>query len=75
MNVVTVANRLVYSDVVAGDDTDISAVAYSKNGRFSIGQNAITLNLQSLKLANGLYYVIIRLPDGSKAVGKLVIIR
>lgn len=66
---------MVYSDVVAGDDSDISSVAYSKNGRFSIGQNAITLNLQSLNLANGIYYVILRLPDGTKAIGKLVILR
>jgi hypothetical protein len=54
----TPANRLVYENTVPGP--------------FSIGMVTVTLDLPQLDLANGLFYVIVKLPDGSQAIGKLV---
>ena len=54
----TTANRLVYENQVPGP--------------FSIGMATVTLDLPQLDLANGLFYVIVRLPDGQHSIGKLV---
>ena len=42
-------------------------------GPFSIGMATVTLDLPGLHLSNGIYYVVVRLPDGTtESVGKLV---
>jgi hypothetical protein len=54
----TPANRRVYTHKVTGP--------------FSVGLKTVTLDLPQLKLANGLYYVVIRLPNGKQSIGKWV---
>jgi hypothetical protein len=79
VEIATDAFRKVYSEVVLGSSSNVGMAVGSadlnRTGGFSIGRNSIRLNLESLNLANGLYYVIIRLPNGTKSVGKLVIVR
>ncbi len=61
--VVTVANRLIYDKVMPGP--------------FGVGMNFAALDLKDLKgvkLANGTYYVYVETPDGTRALGKLVIL-
>ncbi len=62
--IVTVANRKIYDKVTPGP--------------FGIGMNFLPLSLTDLKgvaLSNGTYYVIVSTPDGSRAIGKLVILQ
>lgn len=62
VEVVTDSFRVVYKNV--------------ETGTFNIGPNTVGLPVRNLNLANGLYYVIIRLPDGTtESVGKMVIVR
>jgi hypothetical protein len=77
VEIVTDAFRKVYREVVLGGSSDVGAGSTDTNrtGGFSIGRNTIRLNLENLNLANGLYYVVLRLPNGTKSVGKMVIAR
>lgn len=63
------ADRVVVSVV-----TDDFRLVYKKVslGPFWTGRNTLVLPREGLHLANGLYYVIVTLPSGEKAVGKMV---
>jgi hypothetical protein len=74
VDVMTPANRSIYHDVFLGNATGVST-SIRPSGGFSIGQNAVRLSVQSMHLANGLYYVVLRLPDGTKSNGKWVVVR
>jgi len=61
--IVSVANRKIYDKVTPGP--------------FGIGMNFLPLTLtdmKGVKLSNGTYYVIVITPDGTRAIGKLVIL-
>jgi hypothetical protein len=80
VEVVTDTFRKVYREVVLGNSSNVEtgeagSMGLNRTDGFSVGKNNIRLNLQSLKFANGLYYVIIRLPDGSKSVARMVVLR
>jgi hypothetical protein len=79
LEIVTDSFRKVYKEVYMGNAMNVSSATASnvthRADGFSIGRNAIKLNIESLRLANGLYFVVVRLPNGEKAIGKLVIIR
>jgi len=62
--VVTVANRAIYDKVMPGP--------------FGIGMDFVPLDLTDLKgvrLSDGTYYVVVITPDGTRAFGKLVILK
>jgi len=71
LEIVTDAYRKVHREVVLGN----AAAIGNGNTGFVIGRNTVRLSLGSLRLANGVYYLVVRLPDGTKAIGKLVILR
>ena len=61
VTVVTVAYRKVHEQ------------AFSTVGRK--GNLSLVLDRGDMKLANGLYYVLVRYPSGHQAVGKFVVLR
>jgi hypothetical protein len=73
VKVVTSSYRVIYTNVVS---TSISRSGSCTSGvaGFTVGQNYVCLNIADLNLANGLYYVVIALPDGTSATTELVVL-
>jgi hypothetical protein len=72
VEVVTDSFRKVYKNLVYGTAMK-SRSCNNGAGGFNIGRNTICLDMGDLNLSNGLYYVIIRLSDGTHAVAKFAI--
>jgi hypothetical protein len=78
LEIVTDSFRKVFKEVYLGNSMSVgntsTRTAHRADG-FSIGRNVVQLNIANMRLANGLYFVVVRLPNGEKGIGKLVILR
>jgi hypothetical protein len=74
VKIVTSSYRVIDTNVVSTSSSRMGPCTNDIAG-FTVGQNYICLNIADLNLANGLYYVVITLPDGTTATTQLVIIR
>jgi hypothetical protein len=74
VKIVTSSYRVIYTNVVSMSSSRSGSCTNDVAG-FIVGQNYICLNVSDLNFANGLYYVVITLPDGTTATTQLVIIR
>jgi hypothetical protein len=74
VKIVTSSYRVIYTNALSASSSRSGSCTNDVAG-FTIGQNYVCLNIADLNLANGLYYVVITLPDGTTATTQLVIIR
>ena len=74
VKIVTSSYRVIYTNVLSTSSSRSGSCTNDVAG-FTVGQNYVCLNIADLNLANGLYYVVIALPDGTSATTGLVVLR